>query len=821
MRITRATLRGVAGTLGPQGRGISSFSLSETGFLTASMTDGTFEDIGHIFGGVSAPTNTAVPGISGSLIEGQTLTAGTGSWINFPNAYSYQWYRDSILITGATSSTYELTAGDVTSYMSVAVLASNNLGYNVAVSDAVGPVAMATVPLRTFKVSATDPAATYTTLAAVNAATFLPGDAILFRGEETFSGTLTIPSSGDATNRITFGAYGGGRPTISSGASSGVVGGTKAYVTVRDMIITGGGRTTTTISGVRFDNSTASQIKGPWLFNLDVSQYGKNGIEIIGSNSTHGFDNLRFSYCVAHDNTGGVTSTVGTAGIFVYAGTGYANPTRTHTDVVIDSCIAYSNTGKAGSTNFTGSGIFVSQAQNATIQYCEAYANGANSNMVAGGNYGIWTADSTSVTIQYCEAWGNLTATEDGGGFDLDGGCVNCTIQYCYSHGNMGSGYLLYTYPGDSLPATTGNTIRYNIAIDNGSAVAGGNSSNFLIRNDDTLAMTASVYGNTSIITSGAAASSNAISVVNNSTGGLTAKVANNLLQISHNGSYVASVFGTQSLTNITFAGNCYFANGVPDLVYWGAEYKTVGSWLANVVAQERVGGVFKAITSDPKLVAPSIVTVHGWDPSLLSGFQLGDGSPVADAGLDLNATYSISVGSVDFFGNTIPVGGGFAMGAHDRASTSATGEAAINATYTIIGTADAGQTGWTGAGGGMRDGNDATGYFSNVAGTTGTPQGIIADIGATAAGTKTLTKIEFRNFDAAADATNGLTVAVSADGTTWTEVGALSGATDNTLGTFYLGHRSGIRYIRARRATSGGVYAGLSDMIIYGYTAS
>ncbi|MEU5099301.1 hypothetical protein [Streptomyces sp. NPDC020996] len=52
------------------------------------------------------------PAVSGTAKVGSTLTAKNGSWSVKPTAYSYQWYRGSTAISGATSATYKLTSAD-------------------------------------------------------------------------------------------------------------------------------------------------------------------------------------------------------------------------------------------------------------------------------------------------------------------------------------------------------------------------------------------------------------------------------------------------------------------------------------------------------------------------------------------------------------------------------------------------------------------------------------------------------------------------------------------------------------------------------------
>ena len=88
----------------------------------------------------SAPTNTALPSISGTTTQGQTLSASNGSWSNSPTSYAYQWRRcdssggNCSGISAASSSTYLLQAVDVGSTIRVIVTASNAYGSASATS---------------------------------------------------------------------------------------------------------------------------------------------------------------------------------------------------------------------------------------------------------------------------------------------------------------------------------------------------------------------------------------------------------------------------------------------------------------------------------------------------------------------------------------------------------------------------------------------------------------------------------------------------------------------------------------------------------------
>jgi fibronectin type 3 domain-containing protein len=96
------------------------------------------------------PTNSSPPTITGTTVDGQTLTADAGSWAGTqPISYSYQWQRcDSggagcVNITGATAQSYTLTSPDVGSTLEVAVTASNTAGSAAAASAATATVAPA------------------------------------------------------------------------------------------------------------------------------------------------------------------------------------------------------------------------------------------------------------------------------------------------------------------------------------------------------------------------------------------------------------------------------------------------------------------------------------------------------------------------------------------------------------------------------------------------------------------------------------------------------------------------------------------------------
>ena len=93
-----------------------------------------------------APTNTVLPAVSGSAVEGQTLTASTGSWSGSPTSYAYQWQDCNTAgeacsnITSATSASYKLAAGDVGHTVRAVVTAANAGGSGKASSAATATI---------------------------------------------------------------------------------------------------------------------------------------------------------------------------------------------------------------------------------------------------------------------------------------------------------------------------------------------------------------------------------------------------------------------------------------------------------------------------------------------------------------------------------------------------------------------------------------------------------------------------------------------------------------------------------------------------------
>ena len=87
-----------------------------------------------------APAVIVAPAVTGSVIEGETLSSSAGSWSHSPSSFGYQWQRCTAKgeqcadVAGAASTTYKLSSADVGRTLRVKVTATNAAGAASALS---------------------------------------------------------------------------------------------------------------------------------------------------------------------------------------------------------------------------------------------------------------------------------------------------------------------------------------------------------------------------------------------------------------------------------------------------------------------------------------------------------------------------------------------------------------------------------------------------------------------------------------------------------------------------------------------------------------
>lgn len=140
--LTRAHARGAAHSL-PNGRVIvigGHTGDSLTGSTTAAVEY-------RSYGAWTAPAASADPVVSGPADVGQSVTADTGSWSNYPTRITTRWQRCNVSLTScatipdSASARYVITGADIGYRLRARVTAENPAGKNTTSSNATATVA--------------------------------------------------------------------------------------------------------------------------------------------------------------------------------------------------------------------------------------------------------------------------------------------------------------------------------------------------------------------------------------------------------------------------------------------------------------------------------------------------------------------------------------------------------------------------------------------------------------------------------------------------------------------------------------------------------
>jgi hypothetical protein len=221
------------------------------------------------------PTNTALPAVSGTLRDGQMLTAIPGTWTGTaPITYAYQWQRCSasggscVDITGAKSQTYGLVAADVGSTLRVVVTASNDLS-STATSGATG-VVVAAPPQNTALPTISGNAQQGQTLSASNGG-WTGTSPIAYgyqwrRCDSAGAGCVDIVPAASATYTLTSADVGSTlRVVVTASNSAGSAAATSAQTAVVTAAVVPPTNTSLpTISGTLRDGQTVTASPGTW-----------------------------------------------------------------------------------------------------------------------------------------------------------------------------------------------------------------------------------------------------------------------------------------------------------------------------------------------------------------------------------------------------------------------------------------------------------------------------------------------------------------------------------------------------------------------------
>jgi len=481
-------------------------------------------------------------------------------------------------------------------------------------------------------------------VAKVNALQLGPGDSVLFRGDDSLSGSISLTSedAGSATSPVVISSYGNGRAVIVSGASDGLNANGCRYIKVSRLAFVGASRLTGAKAGCMYNG-----VRDSYIDSVYARGYNWSGIDLKSS------VNVRLTNSYVTDN--------GTVGILLEGSTD---------NCYVGYCKAINNPGYPTSPGHSGNGILMYHSpKNCVIEYCESAENGWDMGNPNGGfgPGGIWTESADNILIQFCISHNNKTTKNhsDGVGFDFDARTTNCTMQYCYSYQNDGSGYF---YCENTAGPSTNNVVRYCISEDDGSMsgsfhggllVNGGNQSGGRFYNN-ILYTTALMAG---ADRSGNPRRSSCVWLGDQSDQQLL--LYNNIFILKGSGPIVSNMHGTAFRNNLFWC----VGGGTPTWTGYNAQgayttYRSLEEW-ANGTGNEKINGQFVGVYADP-LLANAGSGEKLTDPTKLPqlfAYLIKPGSPCIDKGVDLQAL-GINPGTRDFYGRAIPYGTRLDIGA-------------------------------------------------------------------------------------------------------------------------------------------------------------
>jgi len=450
--------------------------------------------------------------------------------------------------------------------------------------------------------------------------------------------------SGSSGLPITIDAYGtGAQPVINGGTNTaGVLLANQQYWEINNLEVVGGNQFGVSIYA-DVDNVNLDHI---YLRNLNV--HGATWVPATRDNSGEVFISSTGMHATMSDIlVDGVTAhdTQASEGISIYAGGGWTNSDRSDQQLGNNITVQNSTAHDVG-----GDGILVMTASNVLMQNNVTYHTGLCSACTGSTPGALWEWFCHTCTVQNNESYANSTWGQgyDGGDFDIDYYNTNNIVQYNYGHDSVG--YCVSVFGAENT-VDSGHIIRYNVCSNNTQLANSPDPGEILLNTWDGGSIDGlQIYNNTfywNPVTPGMAINTTWADVTNNSPD----LIANNIV-------YGAAPGMVASSAPFTFSNNIYWMTGAgaPSWQFNGTTYTDFATY------QSSSGQEAGSLYTDPLLINPDYHSIG--IPT--SAFTLQAGSPAIGAGTNVcKGQIGCSMGAKDFFGNPLPNGNGYNIGAY------------------------------------------------------------------------------------------------------------------------------------------------------------
>ena len=481
----------------------------------------------------------------------------------------------------------------------------------------------------------------WNSVVSANTFTFHAGDHLLLKRGSTCGGALTPQGSGAPGSPVVIDAYGTGpQPVINGGAADAALKlFNQQYWEINNLEISGGNLYGVYVSG----NTPNATINHIYIRNLNVhgatytSTKRADSGEVVLSASAAGqiMNDILIDGVTAHDSHV-------SEGIFVSAGGAWietsGTPQPLGSNVTVQNSTAH---------DVYGDGILIAELNNGLLQANVVYNSGLCPNCTGSTPVGLWEWYCHTCMVQNNESYSNQSWGGDGGDFDIDYYNNNNVVQYNYGHDS--AGYCVAIF-GSGGRATIDSIVRYNICSNNGQ------------RSD--LSRQGEIF-----VYTWNQGSLNGVQIYNNTFYWNPASNAPALSAGSVTYSGSDPLFFKNNIIYATVTGLIQASSplALDNNIYWTTSASSP-SWqvdtasYTNFAAYQAAGHDAHGLYTDPLLNSPNYHSVG----KPITAFQLLSGSPAIGMGGNVCGGISgCSMGTQDFWGNPLPGGEGYNIGAY------------------------------------------------------------------------------------------------------------------------------------------------------------